>query len=228
METVLLYTVCICVVVTAILGAAATVYRRRYYNSQYYNKTAVTFYKIIMKKEFRSIYRLSCLLEAMPFEHETLYHCKVPQDNNNVRMAEIDCLVLSCKGIYVIINENYCGNICGDEKHPEWRVEARGRRRYFENPVKKNLYRIDALCTYLDISSRCCKSLIAFHTGAVLKRIRIKSTRTFVTRARDLDIYFDSEKNKPDVLPACDMYSYYGKLRRQNAPDSHNECSDAL
>ena len=165
-----------------------------------------------MKKEFRNIYRLSCLLEALPFDHKTIYHCAVPKENGRVEV--IDCLILSCKGIYVIINENHCGNICGDEKNSQWRVEVRGRRHYFENPVRKNRHRIDALCTYLDISDRCCKSIIAFHKGAVLKSIRIKSSRTFVTRARDLDIYFDSEKNKPDVMPAGDICSYYGRLQR--------------
>ena len=215
METVILYTVCICTVITAVIGGAAAVQRRRYYISEYYIKTAVPFLKVITKKEFRSFYRLSCLLEALPFDHKTIYHCAVPKDNG--RAEVIDCLVLSCKGIYVIINENYCGNICGDEKHSQWRVEVRGRSHYFENPVRKNHHRIDALCKYLDISDRRCKSIIAFHKGAVLKSIRIKSSRTFVTRARDLDIYFDSEKNKPDMVPAGDLCSYYGRLWRREA-----------
>lgn len=225
METVLLYTVCICVIVALAFGIRVVVYRHCYYKSGYYEKTSLPFAKMVLKKEHRSIYRLSCLLEALPFEHEILYHCPVPKGG---RAAVTDCLVLSCKGIYVIINENYCGDISGDEKHSEWRVERRGRTRYFENPVKKNHYRIDALCTYLDIPDRCCKSIIAFHAGAVLKSIRIKSSRTFVTRAKDLDIYFESEKNKPDVLPASDLYSYYGRLRRMAAADARSECSEPL
>lgn len=215
METILLYTICICVAIAAAIGGAAAVQRRRYYISEYYIKTAVPFLKVLMKKEFRNIYWLSCLLEALPFDHKTIYHCAVPKENGRVEV--IDCLILSCKGIYVIINEDYCGNICGDEKNSQWRVEVRGRRHYFENPVRKNRHRIDALCAYLDISDRCCKSIIAFHKGAVLKSIRIKSSRTFVTRARDLDIYFDSEKNKPEVMPAGDVCGYYGRLRRTEA-----------
>lgn len=215
MENVVLYTVCICVLIIAIAGMTGGICRQRYYRSGYYKKTAVSFYKLITKKKLRNIYGLSSLLEDLPFEHETLYHCSVSQDNG--RTAQIDCLVLSCKGIYVILNENYCGDIYGDEKHWAWRVVLRKKSHYFDNPIMINKERILAMCTYLDIPDRCCKSIIAFHKGAVLKSIRIKSPRIFVTRARDLDIYFDSEKNKPDVLPAGDIYSYYGRLRRTAA-----------
>lgn len=183
----------------------------------------------MVKKEFRSARRLSLVLDKLAFDHEILYHCPVPQSED--RGIVIDCIILSSKGIYVIDNENYSGKISGDETHSEWRVEKRGRNYYFDNPIKKNHVCISALSRFLDIPGRSFKSIIAFHGRAALKHIRVKSPRTFVTRARDLEIYLNSEKNKPDILPQSDIYSFYGYLRplakgRKTVAGSSRETAD--
>lgn len=209
MDTVVLFVVIIALI--AVAGLAGFFFWHRYTQSEYYQKTSRPFMKTMLKKEYRDVHRLSLVLEKLPFDHEILYHCPVPQTGD--RITVIDCIILSTKGIYVIDNENYCGGISGDEKHSQWRVEHRGRKGYLDNPIRKNQVRVSALSRFLDIPGRSCKSIIAFHGNAALKHIRIKSPRIFVTRARDLAIYFNSEKNKPDVLPPGDIYSYYGELR---------------
>lgn len=211
MDIVTIGTIMIILIGAAAAGFVLLLSRHRYYESEYYQKTSRTFMQTMAKKEYRSARRLSLVLDKLAFDHEIIYHCPVPHVGD--RGIAIDCIILSSKGIYVIANENYSGKISGDEKHSEWRVNKRGRNFYFENPIKKNHVRISALSRFLDIPERSCKSIIAFHGRAALKHIRVKSPRTFVTRARDLEIYFNSEKNKPDILPQSDIYSYYGELR---------------
>lgn len=86
--------------------------------------------------------------------------------------TQIDHIVVSKYGIFVIETKNYCGKVYGSEKHEQWSVYYRGNAKDYKlyNPVmqneahKKMLKGI--LSKYGDVH---CYSVIAFSDAAVLK-----------------------------------------------------------
>lgn len=76
-------------------------------------------------------------------------------DNGNGNTSQIDHVVLSEYGIFVIETKNYTGWIFGNEKSDNWLQVIFKERHYFRNPIKQNLSHIYALkksCLNIQIS----------------------------------------------------------------------------
>ncbi|MCM1321360.1 MAG: NERD domain-containing protein [Bacteroides sp.] len=76
-------------------------------------------------------------------------NCKVLNDvlfkNNSGRTSQIDHVIVSPYGIFVIETKNYKGWIFGNEKSEEWLQVLYKERHHFRNPVKQNLSHVYAL-----------------------------------------------------------------------------------
>ena len=65
------------------------------------------------------------------------------------KTSQIDHIVISDFGIFVIETKNYKGWIVGNEKSEHWTQVLFKRKKIFYNPIKQNLGHINVLKTYL-------------------------------------------------------------------------------
>ena len=87
---------------------------------------------------------------------------------------QIDHIVVSKYGIFVIEMKNYYGKIVGDEYNKKW-IQYLGRNKYyFNNPIHQNFGHIKVLEELLDIKSEKIIPIICFSNQASLK-IKAKS-----------------------------------------------------
>lgn len=84
--------------------------------------------------------------------------------------TQIDHIIVSVHGIFVIETKNYKGWIYGNEKQRQWtQVFANGRKYKFQNPLRQNYLHIKSLADLLDLEMSYFHSMIAFIGECELK-----------------------------------------------------------
>lgn len=88
-------------------------------------------------------------------------------------LTEIDHLIVSPYGVFVIEVKNYQGWIFGGEHQAQWVVQHYRRKHSFQNPLRQNFKHTEAVAHLLDISRKTesdnIHSVIAFHQRAQMK-----------------------------------------------------------
>lgn len=67
------------------------------------------------------------------------------------RLTQIDHIVVSVYGIFVIETKNYQGRICGSDRAENWAQELHGKKYPFRNPFRQNYAHIQALKALLEL-----------------------------------------------------------------------------
>ena len=83
-------------------------------------------------------------------------------------MTQIDHVVVSKYGVFVIETKNYSGWIFGSEKQKNWTQTIYKKKTRFYNPILQNNTHIKALQYFLDMSMTM-HSIIVFSDAATLK-----------------------------------------------------------
>lgn len=76
--------------------------------------------------------------------------------------TQIDHLIFSPYGLFVLETKNYQGWIFGTEKQREWTQQIFRKRSRFQNPLRQNYKHVKTLQSLLDIESEHLHSMIAF------------------------------------------------------------------
>lgn len=76
--------------------------------------------------------------------------------------TQIDHLIFSPYGLFVLETKNYQGWIFGTEKQREWTQQIFRKRSRFQNPLRQNYKHVKTLQSLLDIESEHLHSVIAF------------------------------------------------------------------
>ncbi|KGG88825.1 NERD domain-containing protein [Comamonas thiooxydans] len=76
--------------------------------------------------------------------------------------TQIDHLIFSPYGLFVLETKNYRGWIFGTEKQREWTQQIFRKRSRFQNPLRQNYKHIKTLQSLLDIAPEHLHSVIAF------------------------------------------------------------------
>lgn len=77
--------------------------------------------------------------------------------------TQIDHVLVSTKGIFVIETKDYSGWIFGNPKGPKWTQVTRWRKYKFQNPIRQNYKHIKELKRYFDfLPDKCFKSIVVF------------------------------------------------------------------
>lgn len=88
----------------------------------------------------------------------------------NGMTTQIDHIIVSKYGIFVIETKTYKGWIFGNEKQEQWtQVLAGGKKFQFYNPIRQNYGHIKTLSTLLDLDLSCFHGIIWFSHGCELK-----------------------------------------------------------
>lgn len=134
---------------------------------------------IICKKLFRSPKRkgekgerhVSWYLEKLPADSYHTYNDVIIPTKYGT--TQIDHIVVSQYGVFVIETKNYSGWIFGNEKSEEWKESFRTTGSHtFRNPVKQNRGHIYALASFTHTNVDYFFSIIVFSNKATLKRVK--------------------------------------------------------
>ena len=69
------------------------------------------------------------ILKRLHLKIKLLFNCYIP--NRSGAKTELDIIMISTKGIYVIENKNYSGWIFGDEQSKNWCETLKGKKYFF-------------------------------------------------------------------------------------------------
>lgn len=111
--------------------------------------------------------RVSGILSRLPSsEYSTINNITLQNQNKS---TQIDHIVVSVYGIFVIETKNYSGWIMGGEYSDQWVKNVYGNKYYFYNPIKQNYSHISALSGRLSIPKDAFISIVAFPYKADIK-----------------------------------------------------------
>lgn len=83
--------------------------------------------------------------------------------------TQIDHVVISKYGIFVVETKNYTGWIFGKEREPKWTRTVNGKSDSFQNPIRQNIRHIKSLSELLGVDEYLFHSVIAFCGDAEFK-----------------------------------------------------------
>ncbi len=92
------------------------------------------------------------------FYQKLIYKYNIPADqvfrnvyvpDKNGKTAEIDIVVVTNKGLFVLECKNYAGNIYGDAKRNKWIQFIGNKKSYFYSPILQNKKHCKVLSDYL-------------------------------------------------------------------------------
>ncbi len=138
--------------------------RIKYLNPKYYanNFRFVNKGKIEENIIERKLYRL-------PINKKILRNAYIPYNGST---AEIDIIMITEYGIYVIESKNYSGWIFGSEEQTYWTQSLNKNSKYkFYNPILQNQTHIKALSKYLSMNINNFQSYIVFSGRSNLKKV---------------------------------------------------------
>lgn len=106
-------------------------------------------------------------LEQLPKEEYIVFNDIMIEDDKGSH--QIDHIVVSKFGIFVIEMKNYYGMILGDNYKDKW-IQYLGKNKYyFKNPIHQNYGHISALKDLLNLEESVFISIICFSNDAKLK-----------------------------------------------------------
>lgn len=83
--------------------------------------------------------------------------------------TQIDHIVVSPFGVFVIETKNYQGWIFGGEKQRQWTQQIYRRKERFQNPLHQNLLHVRALMDFLQLPESVFHSVVFFIGNAEFK-----------------------------------------------------------
>lgn len=87
--------------------------------------------------------------------------------------TQVDHLVLSRFGVFVIETKNMSGWIFGDSDQPKWtQVQKGGKRHSFQNPLRQNYAHVKAVQEVLEIDTKILHNFVVF-TGSAEPKTRM-------------------------------------------------------
>lgn len=115
--------------------------------------------------------------------------------------TEIDHIVVSIYGIFVIETKDYYGYIVGDEHAKEWTKEVNGEIQTFYNPLRQNYGHVKALEEILNISEYKFISVVVFTSRAELNVDYSASTPViYMDHLKDeIESWYEIEFNETEL-----------------------------
>lgn len=199
------------VITVIIVGITTYIENQKYKNSSYGKQSKYSFFQLLNDQGARGEYRISEVLEKATFPKKLIFNVYLPKQKEG-ETTEVDIIMISTKGIYVVENKNYSGWIFGNEKDKNWCETLKGKKYFFYNPVKQNATHIKYLEKLLNIGNEKYNSLITFNSNADLKEITTESENVHVIAYNNLSNFLKRENNKPDIVKPETIEEIYNNL----------------
>lgn len=111
-------------------------------------------------------------------EYEVFHDVYLPTSHG---ITQIDHIVISRYGIFIIETKNYKGWIYGSERNQYWTQVIYKRKEKFYNPIKQNYGHIKALQSFLGVEENdIFYSIISFSTRSTLKKVDVQTENVAV------------------------------------------------
>lgn len=117
---------------------------------------------------------------------------------NNDSTSQIDHIVISEYGVFVIEMKNYYGCIYGDEYKDNWYQYVRGKKRKFHNPIYQNYGHVKALANSLNLSEDIFIPIVCFSNQVKLK-LKVKSNVVQLDNINNVISAYDKVILKDDI-----------------------------
>lgn len=106
------------------------------------------------------------------------------------KSTQIDHVLLSIYGIFVIETKNYKGRIYGSEYADQWMQNIHGHKNQFRNPLKQNYGHVMALINLLGLPKNSFVPVVVFSGQATLK-IKTKQPVIYMNQIRKFEENFN-------------------------------------
>ncbi|HAM79234.1 NERD domain-containing protein [Ornithinibacillus bavariensis] len=154
--------------------------------------------------------RVNKLLSKLDGNDYKIYHdLYIPTEEN--KTTQVDHVVVSPFGIFVIETKAYNGWIFGNEKSKYWTQVIYKRKEKLFNPIWQNAGHIKGLEDYLGIEKNYFTSIIAFSNQSTFK-FKEKFTRAHVIHFRDL--YKTIKANNATIIGNSLINNVQSKLNK--------------
>ena len=106
--------------------------------------------------------------------------------------TQIDHIVVSKFGVFVVETKNYTGWIFGEANSKQWTQTIYGTKSRFQNPLRQNFKHTQAVESFLSLSSRYVHSVVVFVGDAEFKTaqpdnvIHLSELGSYILSYRDL------------------------------------------
>ncbi|WP_294065602.1 NERD domain-containing protein [uncultured Fusobacterium sp.] len=110
--------------------------------------------------------KIAQILSSLPKEYKVFNDIYL---SNNGMTTQIDHIVISIYGIFVIETKNYKGQIYGNDNSEHWTENFYGKTYKFYNPIKQNHSHIKVLQKLLRIPFDTLISVVVFSNNATLE-----------------------------------------------------------
>ena len=156
--------------------------------------------------------KVSSVLCSLPQEYLVVNDVIIPDQGvspNKNYTTQIDHVVVSPFGIFVIETKNYSGWIFGAEDTKKWKQTFKTTpAQYFYNPIKQNWGHIYALAERLQLDTRIFKPIVVFSDDCELY---VESTTPVVYMSQLKGLILNYTK---EIIPRKDVALIYNRLSK--------------
>lgn len=121
------------------------------------------------------------VLKRLPREYKVLNDIMIRTDTGT---TQIDHIVLSPKGIFVIETKNYSGYIYGDENSQDWTQVLYKTKNKMYNPILQNYGHITALKYLINKKGTAFHPIVVFGKGCRLNNINSNTPVIYINKLR--------------------------------------------
>jgi Ca2+/Na+ antiporter len=151
------------------------------------------------------------ILNELQFYKKVIKNVYIPIDG---KTTEIDVIMITNTGIYVIESKNYTGWIFGNSNSKYWTLTNKRNKFRFLNPIWQNKLHIESLEKMLEIDNKNFESLIVFGPESVLKKVEILEESIKIICIKDIEQLITKLNNiKPSIYSNEEVDAIYLKLR---------------
>lgn len=152
--------------------------------------------------------KVSGILRSLPRRYYTINNVIVP---NQKATSQIDHIVVSPHGIFVIETKNFSGWIYGTENGEQWKETFRTTgATSFRNPIKQNWGHIYALSSFLNLDRCVFRPIIVFSNQANLK-VETTTPVIHMSQLRSQILSYTQE-----IIPLDEVENIYNRISKTN------------
>lgn len=181
--------------------------------SNYRHASDHNFWQTFFNKGNMGEYKIYRSLEKVKGEKLLLTNLYIPKEDGST--TEIDLVMITKSGLFVVESKNYSGWIFGDEKDRNWTQTFPNKQQFrFFNPIWQNKGHIKALKNVLAITEdSLVHSFIIFSNHCELKEITVTSSNVQVFQRDLLKQILKSKLGSKPRLTSEEMQSYFQLLK---------------
>lgn len=164
-------------------------------------------------------------LSKLPEQQYKLLNDVMLQTNHGI--TQIDHVVVSVCGIFVIETKNYKGWITGSEYGENWTKNMYGKKYFFRNPLKQNYAHVKALEETLGLPEDVFIPIVAFSRNSDIK-VKTNQPVVYIGQLKQTIQKYDVVKFREEELSLivskiCDAKINSGLAKKQHMEQIRNQ-----